>query len=461
MFSAEIYKSRRIRLAMDLQNNGIILLAGNNENPINYKGNVSRFRQDSNFLYFMGIDLPGLMATIDTANGNAVLYGNENTVEDAVWTGEIPKLSHWAELSGLLKSKPLRELDSDLKKANKIHYLPPYPSDRKIFLAGLFNKSIPDIEKNFSLDLAKAIIAQRSIKSDEEVAQIEDALNRATSRFHIDAMKMAKSGEYEYRIAGHIESTMLKNNCTPAFGVICSVHGEILHNVSYTNMLNANQLLLVDAGAENAMHYASDITRTTPVNGKFSERQKNIYEIVLKASTESIAAIKPGITYKTIHLDAAKIIARGLIDLGLMRGNADEIVEKGAHALFFPHGLGHMMGLDVHDMEDLGENNVGYDEASKRSELFGTAYLRLGRTLQTGFVLTVEPGIYFIPALIQQWRSEKKFNEYINYQSIDAYIGLGGIRIEDDVLVTKSSNRVLGNPIPKTVKEIEALFLNS
>jgi Xaa-Pro aminopeptidase len=458
MFSSETYKNRRTELVKDLRNKGLVLLAGNNELPMNYKGNTYRFRQDSNFLYFIGIDLPGLYVTIDTSNGETTLFGDDITVEDAVWTGALPKLTEWAEKSSFSKVKPLNALSEVLKKAVQIHYLPPYPAERKRFLSEILNRPISAIEQEYSLDLIKAVVKQRSIKSDEEIAQIEDTMNNVTSKYHIEAMKMALPNEYEYRIAGQIESTMLKHNCTPAFNIICSVRGEILHNVSYSNQLKNNQLLLVDSGAENQMHYATDITRTTAVGGKFSQQQKEIYNLVLAASEQSIATIKPGIPYKEIHLNAAKIMTCGLIELGLMQGNADEIVAAGAHALFFPHGLGHMMGLDVHDMEDLGENNVGYDESIKRSEQFGTAYLRLARKLHPGFVLTVEPGLYFIPVLIDKWKSEKKFNEFINYQNINKYIGLGGIRIEDNVVVTGNACRVLGKPIPKSIKEIESLF---
>lgn len=458
MFSFEIYKKRRSLLVKDMSNNGLIFLAGNNEIPMNYKANTYPFRQDSNFLYFIGIDLPRLYATIDTSTGETILFGDDITVEDAVWTGPLPRLTEWAEKSGFATVKPLKELLSGLKKNGKIHYLPPYPAERKRFLSDLLNLPVAEIESGFSVELVKAVIKQRSIKSPEEIIQIETTMNTVTSVYHQEAMKMALPGEYEYKIAGQVESTMLKHNCRPAFNIICSVRGEILHNVSYANQLKNNQLLLVDSGAENPMHYATDITRTTPVGGRFNEQQKEIYNLVLAANLQAIASIKPGTYYKEIHLNAAKIMTDGLIQLGLMTGNADEIVAEGAHALFFPHGLGHMMGLDVHDMEDLGENNVGYDETIKRSEQFGTAYLRLARKLQPGFVLTVEPGLYFIPTLVEKWKSEKKFTQYINYQNINKYLGMGGIRIEDNVLVTENSCRVLGDHIPKTISEIESLF---
>ncbi len=459
MFQSDTYQARRNGLTGKMSNKGVILIAGNNECPVNYPANTYRFRQDSNFLYFIGIDLPGLMATIDTATGETVLYGNDISVESAVWTGELPKLSTWAEKSGISTVKPLASLESDIKQATKIHYLPPYPNDRKIFLSEIMGISIGELQQNVSVELIKAVVNLRSYKSQEEVVQIEDALNRATSRFHIEAMKMAVPGNYEYQVAGHIESSMLKNLCSPAYGIICSVHGEILHNVHYDNKLKEGQLLLIDAGAENPMHYASDITRTTPVGGKFSNRQKEIYELVLNALNTSIERIGPGVTYQSIHLKAAEIMTEGLIGLGIMKGDPQEIVQRGAHALFFPHGLGHMMGLDVHDMEDLGEDYVGYDEVVKRSEQFGTAYLRLGRQLEPGFVITVEPGLYFIPILIEKWKSENKFQEYINYSALENYMNFGGVRIEDNILVTDEGRRVLGEPIPKSVSEIESLFV--
>lgn len=458
MFRPDTYKARRAELAKKMANKGIILIAGNNDTPINYPGNIFRYRQDSNFLYFIGIDMPGLMATIDTATGDTTLYGDDIPVESAIWTGVLPKLTSWAEKSGISKLKPFSSLESDLKAAQKVHYLPPYRYDRKIYLSEVFGLSVQEIQNGVSEDLIKAIVSLRSYKSDEEVEQIEDALNRATAKLHVDAMKMAMPGTYEYEVAGQIESTMLKNLCAPAYGIICSVHGEILHNVTYDNKLEEGKMLLIDAGAENPMRYASDITRTTPVGGKFNTQQKAVYEIVLNALNSAIELIRPGVTYQSIHFEAAKIMTRGLIELGLMKGDADEIVAKGAHALFFPHGLGHMMGLDVHDMEDLGEDYVGYNEATKRSELFGTAYLRLGRELEPGFVLTSEPGLYFVPILIEKWRNEGKFTEHINYNALEPYMNFGGIRIEDNILVTVDGRKVLGNPIPKSVSDIEALF---
>jgi Xaa-Pro aminopeptidase len=270
-------------------------------------------------------------------------------------------------------------------------------------------------------------------------------------------MKMAKPGVYERQIAGMLEGIALSRGGTLSFPLIVSIRGEILHNPYHGNMLRDDDLLIIDAGAESEMGYAADITRTIPVSGKFSQRQKQIYEIVLQAQLRAIDAIKAGIKYIEIHLLASTVIAQGLKDLGLMKGDLEQAVRNGAHALFFPHGLGHMIGLDVHDMENLGETFVGYDKQTHRSDQFGLAYLRLGKMLQAGYVLTVGPGIYFIPALINKWRSEKKFEQFINYDSLQRYKDFGGIRIEDDILVTEKGNQVIGNPIPKTVSELEEI----
>jgi len=314
-----------------------------------------------------------------------------------------------------------------------------------------------EIKENASVELIKAVVDMRSVKDELEIAEIEKACEIG-ALMHITAMKMTKPGMLEMEVAGAIEGIALAKGPGVSFPVICSIHGETLHNHYHGNEMKGDKLLITDAGAETTMNYASDYTRTFPVSGKFTQKQKEIYEIVLKANTECIKAIKPGIKYQEIHLMAAKIIAEGLTALGLMKGNPAEAVKAGAHAMFFPHGLGHMMGLDVHDMEDLGEDFVGYDNETKRIDQFGTAYLRLGRKLQPGFVLTVEPGIYFIPSLIDLWFTEGKFTEYINFDKVKEYLDFGGIRIEDDVVVTASGCKVLGPPVPKTVAEIEEIM---
>ena len=313
----------------------------------------------------------------------------------------------------------------------------------------------PNIVNNYSsFELTTAVIAQRSIKSKEEVVDIEKAVNVSYDMYAL-AMSMAKPGLFEREIAGFVEGVVLAAGGRLSFPTILSVHGETLHNHYHHNKMKSGDIFVMDSGAEVSNGYASDITRTIPVNGKFSSMQKDIYEIVLKAQVSSIKAIKPGVSYKNIHLKAAKIITEGLKDLGLVKGNVNDAVANGAHAMFFPHGLGHMMGLDVHDMENLGENLVGYGENVKRSDQFGLAYLRLAKKLKPGFVLTVEPGIYFIPELIDKWQKEKINSQFINFNKVNKYRSFGGIRIEDDVLVTRSSHRVLGKPIPKTISDVE------
>ncbi len=440
-------------------NNGIILLLGNKESPMNYAANTYPFRQDSSFLYFTGIDIPNLVALFDNETGEQILYGNELDMEDIIWMGYHESLVERAGKSGIDKVKTLKQLADDISKAieqkRKIHFLPPYREEQKLQLSSYLNISFDDVNANYSEELIKAVVALRSVKEEPEVAEIDTTLTEITATMYQKAMKMAIPGIFEYEISGMIQGMALQHGVQMAYPVICSVHGEILHNHYYGNCLQQNQLLLIDAGAESKMHYATDITRTIPVGGKFSNQQKEIYNIVLKAETECISCIQPGIPYKDIHIKASTIIADGLKSIGLMKGNTEDIVSEGAHALFFPHGIGHMLGLDVHDMENLGEKYFGYDNEFERSKQFGLAYLRMARRLQPGFVVTVEPGIYFIPPLIEKWEAEKQFSGFINYSKVSSFKHFGGIRIEDNVLVTSSAYRILGQPIPKTVEEIE------
>ena len=320
-------------------------------------------------------------------------------------------------------------------------------------LTGVHNSLINDFT---SQELIKAVVAQRSIKSDEEVEQIETALD-ISYEMNTLAMKMSRPGIYEKEVAGAIEGLVLSHGSQISFPVIFTVRGEVLHGHSHENLMKDGDLLVLDSGAESPLHYASDITRTFPVSGKFTEIQKELYNIVLDAKQGAIEMMRPGILFKDVHLHAAKIITDGLKQLGFMKGNADDALAAGAHALFFPHGLGHQLGLDVHDMEGLGENYVGYNHKLKRSDQFGLAYLRFAKKLKPGLVLTVEPGIYFMPELIQQWKSQKKNTEFIDYDKVEKTIGFGGIRIEDDVLVTEDGHRVLGKPIPQTVDDVEEL----
>ena len=460
MFKENVYNERRKQLRRQLQN-GLVLLLGNRESPMNYPANPYHFRQDSSFLYFFGLDYPCLAGVMDIDEEKDFIFGNDVDLDDIIWMGPQPSMEERALNVGVQNSAPLSELEEFLKRAikqdRKIHFLPPYRAENTLMIENLLGIHHLQVRDYVSEELIKAIVKLRSIKDEYEIKEIDSMVDVAY-KMHTSAMRMAKPGIFEREIAGEIEGISLSYGGTVSFPVILSIDGQTLHNHYHGNMLKEGKMMVTDAGAESELHYASDITRTVPVGGKFNQRQKEIYEIVLKANQEAIKFIKPGITYRSIHLQAANIIAGGLRELGLMKGDVKEVVKQGAHAIFFPHGLGHMMGLDVHDMEDMGENFVGYDEETTRSTQFGLSFLRLGKRLQENYVLTVEPGIYFIPTLIDQWKSEKKFFEFINYDKIEAYKDFGGIRIEDDILVTSEGCRVLGKPIPKTVDEIEEIM---
>jgi Xaa-Pro aminopeptidase len=436
----------------------VILLLGNDESPMNYPANTYHFRQDSSFLYFFGLDTPGLAAIIDPESGKDTVYGDDISLEDIIWMGYLPSVKERALKAGVKNTASLADLGSALaeasQKGRKIHFLPPYRVEIAAKIEKLAGIPAQETKEKSSVELIQAIVAQRSCKIPEEVAEIEKAL-ATTYKMYITAMQMAQPGIYEREIAGRIDGLALAGGAATAFPTILTINGQILHNHSHGNQLRKGNLLVVDAGAETEMHYASDITRTIPVGGKFLPQQKEIYEIVLRAQETAIRLIRPGIKYREVHLEAAKVIASGLADAGLIKGDVEEAVKAGAHALFFPHGLGHMLGLDVHDMENLGENYVGYTKDLKRSDQFGLAYLRLARELEPGFVVTVEPGIYFIPALIDKWQKEKKFTSFIAYDKVEKYRNFGGIRIEDNVLVIEKGHRVLGRPIPKKVADLQ------
>ncbi len=459
MFKGKTYINRR-KLLKNSLGSGLVLFLGNEESAMNYAANIYHFQQDRTFLYYFGIDIPNMAAIIDVDSGDEIIFGYDFQIDDIIWMGPQPTLKELAEQVGVGDSAPNEKLGESIQKAisqnRKIHYLPPYREEHNKKLKNLFEKDDDFVQSNISIELIKSIIIQRSKKSEEEIKELEKAV-ATTHLMHTTAMKLAKPGMYEREISGLIEGIALSGGGSLSFPAIVSVRGETLHNHYHGNIMKDGDLLVIDSGAESEMHYAADITRTIPVNGKFSPKQKDIYEIVLESEVKSIEAIKPGIKYRDIHLNAAKIIAAGLKDLGLMKGDTEEAIKNGAHALFFPHGLGHMMGLDVHDMENYGEDYVGYDEETSRSDQFGFAYLRLGKKLETGYVLTVEPGIYFIPDLVKKWRSENKFLDFINYDKVKEYLGFGGIRIEDDVLVTDSGSKVIGKAIPKTVDEVEEI----
>ena len=463
MFDASVYKKRRKALRKKVKS-GIILFPGNGESPMNYPGNTFHYRQDSNFLYFFGLDAPGYFGICDIDNSEDYIYGDDIGIDDIIWMGEQEAIKSRAAKAGISKVKSLSKLQGDiksaLKKKRKVHIAPPYRAETKLFLKNVMGISFRDLDKYISVEMIKAIVSLREIKDDLEVQEIEFAVEIAY-KMHTTAMKMAFPGTWEREVAGMVEGVSLANGKPVSFPVILSMDGQTLHNHHHDNRLVKGRLMVTDAGSESPLHYASDITRTVPVGGKFNQKQKEIYEIVLSANEKAIEASLPGVPNRDVHMIAAEVIVKGLSALGIMKGDIKEAVKAGAHALFFPHGLGHMMGLDVHDMENLGENYVGYNNKVKRSKQFGTAYLRMGKELKTGMVMTVEPGIYFIPALIDLWKSENKFSEFINYRKVESYKKFGGIRIEDDILITDVGCRILGKPIPKSVEDIEKLMSGS
>jgi Xaa-Pro aminopeptidase len=461
MFKSDVYKKRREDLHKKMKT-GMALFIGNNESPMNYPSNTYHFRQDSDFLYFFGLDVPGLAAVMDFDAGKDRIFGNDLSMDDIIWMGPQPSVRELAFLCGVTETGSVSDLEGIVKvalsKKRKIHFLPPYRGDTKINIGNLFLKNPCNLETLASSELITAVVAMRSIKEKVEIEEIEKAVDIACD-MHVSAMRMCKEGTKEQEIFGKMEGIALSKGAGPSFPIILSINGQTLHNHLHSNNLKKGRLVLADAGAETNMHYASDITRTTPVGGKFSQQQKEIYEIVLRANTNSVKAVKPGFSNLELHFIACKIIADGLKELGLMKGDTEMAVHEGAHALFMPHGIGHMMGLDVHDMESLGENFVGYDKETIRSSQFGLAFLRFAVKYKPGHVFTIEPGCYFIPELINLWKSEGKFRDFINYEKIEKYMSIGGIRIEDNVIVTDRSSRVLGKPIPKTIKEIESVCM--
>jgi len=458
MFDPAIYRERRSRLKKDV-GSGVILLLGNDEVGMNYAANTYHFRQDSTFLYFFAVDLPGLAALIDIDQGTETLFGDDLTVADVVWTGPQPTIADQAKPAAIAATAPMGELERRVSDAiaqgRRVHFLKPYRTEHTLKLVAMLGIKPTMVDSYRSEPLHKAVVAQRNIKSAEEIADIERAVG-VSRQMYLAAMAAARPGKYEYEVVAEIIRIAKASGYDHSFPIICSVHGETLHNHHHANLMQKGDVMVLDSGVETPNKYASDITRTIPVGGTFTPQQRQIYEMVLRAQTAAIAAIKPGVPYKDVHLLAARSFAADLKAIGLMKGDIGEAVAAGAHAMFFPHGLGHMLGLDVHDLENLGEQYVGYEPGVERSEQFGLGYLRLARKLKPGFVLTVEPGLYFIPALIDQWKAEKRNAAFINYREVEKFRDARGYRIEDNVLVTKSGNRVLGPPIPKTVADVEA-----
>jgi len=458
MFDRNIYVARRDRLRAEVKS-GLVLFLGNEESPMNYADNTYHFRQDSSFLYFFGLDFSGLAGVVDLDEGTDTIYGNDLTVEDFVWMGPQPAIGERAAKAGVVRTGTIAQLEALLAdiqaKKRPVHFLPPYRPENKLKLMNWLGVAPGKIASDASVELIKAVVEMRAVKGMEEIAEIEKAVNISVD-MHIAAMRMVKPGVAEAEVAAAVHRVALAAGGDLAFPIIATVHGETLHNHYHGNRLKSGQMFLLDAGAETAMHYAGDLSSTMPVDPKFTERQKEIYRITLAAHEAAKGVLKPGVAHREVHLLACKTIALGLKDLGLMKGDVDEAVLQGAHALFFPCGEGHMMGLDVHDMEDLGEVYVGY-EGKPKSTQFGLKSLRLARPLQPGFVLTVEPGIYFIPQLIDQWRADRRLTDFLDYDRIEAWKDFGGIRNEENALITADGHRILGKRKPLTIEDVEAV----
>jgi len=453
LFASHIYQERRNNLC-DTFSQGIALFLSNGESPCNYPANTYRYRQDSNFLYFFGLSIPNIVGVVDFERKKSLLFGDDFSIDDIIWMGDQPKLLDLAAKIAVDEVRPLAELSSFLKN-KQVHFTPPYRAENKLELARLLGKNLDELTP--SVELIKKIVALREIKSFEEIIQMVEA-NEIGVFMHKTVMKYCRPGATERELFGIAEGIALGMGNGTSFPIILSQNGQTLHNHDHSLVLEEGRLLVMDAGAENVMNYCSDHTRTLPVSGTFSTMQREIYEAVYQANMAAITNCKPGVQHFENQKIAVTIITEHLQKIGLMKGNLEESVALGAHALFMPHGLGHQIGLDVHDMEDLGENYVGYDETIQRSKIFGWGSLRMAKTLRTGHVVTVEPGIYFIPHLIDIWKKEKRFDAFINYEKVEKYRNFGGVRIEDCVLITEDGCRVLGTHLPKSVEEIENML---
>jgi Xaa-Pro aminopeptidase len=458
MFEKKTYTERR-KVLKETIGQGLILLFGNEESPMNYTDNTYHFRQDSTFLYYFGIQRPGLIALIDLDEAREIIFGDEYTVEDFVWRGVQASIAEQAEKCGVANVQPSGKLASIIEaakqKGRQIHFLPLYRAENKIKLQELMGIAPQEVASQCSLDLIKAVVNQREIKTAEEIAQLHQAVDVSVD-MHLAAMKYARPGMTEAQVTAEVHRVALAAGGNISFPIIATIDGQTLHNHYHGNTIREGNLFLLDAGFENPMCYAGDLSSTFPVSKRFTTEQKEIYRLTLEAHQAAIDALGLNLPYKNAHLAACKTIFEGLKAMGFTRGNTDDAIEAGAHALFLPCGTGHMMGLDVHDMEDLGEVWVGYDGQPKSTQ-FGMKSLRLAKPLQTGHVFTIEPGIYFIPELIDLWRSQKKFNEFIRWEKVDSYRDFGGIRNEEDFVMTPNGAQRLGKPKPKTIEEVEAI----
>lgn len=458
MFSKETYISRREELRKKVES-GVCIFLGNALVGMNYADNEYGFRQDSSFLYYWGLDYPGLAAVLDADGGEEIIFGNELTIDDIVWTGAMPTLKENAREVGVTDTRDLDSFKAYIKKAlsegRTVRFLPPYRGDHQVWLLDLLGISPSEQHAKADEKFIKAVVDMRIYKTPEEIAAIEEAVDISVL-MHLTAYKMSRPGIHEAEIAAAVLQEASKRRGTGlAFPTIATVKGHVLHNHGYAHTLREGEIFLLDAGAENSLHYAADLSSSMPVSERFTERQELIYDIHLKSFYAAVKELRPGNPYRNAHLAAAETVAEGMIDLGLMKGNPRDIAESGAYALVFPCGTGHMMGLDVHDMENLGEQFVGYTGGEKKSTQFGFKSLRLSRPLEPGFVFTVEPGIYFIPELIDLWNAEGRFKEFINYDKFEDWKGFTGLRNELDYLITEDGARSLGHlKKPMTLEEV-------
>lgn len=466
MFSKEVYARRRQTLVAKMADSaaegkrGIALFIGNTEAPAQYKDNCYKFRQDSTWLYFFGIDQPLYAAIIDLDNGNETIFANDVEIGDIIWMGPQPSVASVAASVGVDKSVPYTDLNAAVAKVlaegRPVHFVKPSRYYNTMKIASLLGCGTDEVAGRFSLALTKAIISMRLVKEDCEIEAIDDACNLGYE-MHTVARNSIVPGIIEQEIVGKMDGVTLSKGWGVSFPTILTQHGETLHNHLHDKIIEPGKLMVIDAGAESNVHYASDFTRTYPTSGKFTAKQREIYQIVCDCNEFAFSMTRPGISYREVHLKTMHLMLEELRALDIVRGDVQDMVEAGIAGLFMPHGLGHNMGLDVHDMEDYGENYVGYDDDQKRSPQLGLGSLRMARKLVPGNVITDEPGIYFIPALIEKWESEKTDQGFVNYQKLESYYDFGGIRLEDDVLVTADGARRLGKKrLPISPDDVEA-----
>ncbi|MEA1877290.1 MAG: Xaa-Pro aminopeptidase [Bacteroidota bacterium] len=458
MFPSSTYVNRRKALKESVKS-GVLLFLGNEESPMNYLDNTFHFRQDSSFLYFFGLNYAGLAAIIDLDEDKEIVFGNDLTVEDIVWMGTQPTLLERGQAYGINDVRPMNQLDAYLKQkqqsGRQIHFLPPYRSENIIKLYHLLNIEPSRTKELSSVEFVLGVVNLRNHKTNEEIIEIEKAVDISVD-MHIAAMQLARAGMKESELAAAAQQVAVAAGGQISFPIIMTINGQTLHNHYHGNTLKSGDMVLCDCGAETSLNYSGDLSSTFPVDTHFTPLQKEVYEVTLRAHESALSKLAPGIPFRDVHLAACRETVVGLSEMGLMKGDPDEAVLAGAHAMFFPCGTGHMMGMDVHDMEDLGEVYVGYDGKPK-STVFGLKSLRLARPLEPGFVATIEPGVYFIPELIDMWKSEKRCTDFINYSEVEKFKTFSGIRNEEDVLITKDGYRVLGKRKPKTIEEVEAL----